>query len=83
MSAFRRTVSPASTMPLADPEAPSPQEAAAGRQPNQAGAALATATIAAGGTAAAYAGVLPAPVKDFAHRLIDAPPAHHGPMHRP
>ena len=39
-------------------------------------AALAVAAIPLGGTAAAYTGVLPGPVQDFAHRVIHAPPAH-------
>jgi hypothetical protein len=40
-----------------------------------AGAAIA---ITLGSTAAAYAGALPAPVQNLAHRLIDAPTAHGG-----
>jgi hypothetical protein len=40
-----------------------------------AGAAIA---IMLGSAAAAYAGVLPAPVQNMAHRLIDAPGAHRG-----
>jgi hypothetical protein len=34
------------------------------------------AAIPLGGTAAAYTGVLPGPVQDFAHHVIHAPPAH-------
>jgi len=39
-------------------------------------AALVVAAIPLGGTAAAYTGVLPGPIQDFAHRVIHAPPAH-------
>jgi hypothetical protein len=46
-------------------------------------AIFATAAVAVGGTAAAYADVLPGPVQEFAHRLIDAPPASHGAAHSP
>jgi len=38
---------------------------------------LATLAIALAGTAAAYADVLPGPVQDFAHRVIDAPAPRH------
>ena len=40
-------------------------------------AGLVVAAVGLGGTAAAYAGVLPGPLQDFAHRAIDAPPASH------
>lgn len=51
---------------------------------------LAATAIALGGTAAAYAGALPPPLQDFAHRTIDAPAVHnaaqqpgHGSGHQP
>ena len=79
MSEFRRAVSPASTMPLAPPRRHRRRRPrlTAGRA--RLAAAFATAAVAVGGTAAAYAGVLPASVQDFAHRMIDAPPAAHSP----
>ena len=40
------------------------------------GAALAAVLVMLGGTVAAYAGVLPGPIQNLAHRAIDAPPAH-------
>jgi hypothetical protein len=40
-------------------------------------AALAAAAVGLGGTVAAYAGVLPAPIQDLAHYTIGAPPARH------
>ncbi len=39
------------------------------------GAALAAVLVMLGGTVAAYAGVLPGPIQNLAHRAIDAPPA--------
>ena len=44
-------------------------------------AVLAVASAALGGTAAAYAGVLPRPVQEFAHRAFGAPAPHRGPAH--
>lgn len=83
MSAFRHAVSPASTMPLALPRRNRRREPRlmAGRA--RLAAVFATAAVAVGGTAAAYAGVLPASVQEFAHRLIDAPPASHRAAHSP
>jgi hypothetical protein len=83
MSAFRRTVSAASAMPLASPQRHRRRRRPLAVSRTGQAAAVATATIAVGGTAAAYARVLRRPVQDFAHRLIHAPPAHHGPVHRP
>jgi hypothetical protein len=40
-------------------------------------ATLAAVVVVLGGTVAAYAGVLPGPIQDLAHRAIDAPAAHH------
>lgn len=40
-------------------------------------AGLAAVAIVAGGSAAAYAGALPVPLQNFAHRVIDAPAARH------
>jgi hypothetical protein len=40
------------------------------------GGALIAAAVGLGGAAAAYAGALPSPFQNLAHRLIDAPPAH-------
>jgi hypothetical protein len=46
-------------------------------------AAIAAVTVILSGTAAAaYAGVLPASVQNFAHHVIDAPSAHKGPEQR-
>lgn len=45
-------------------------------------AGLVVAAIGLGGTAAAYAGALPGPLQDLAHRVLDAPPAHHGSGHQ-
>jgi len=42
------------------------------------GAALAAVLVMLGGTVAAYAGVLPGPIQNLAHRAIDAPPARTG-----
>lgn len=46
-------------------------------------AGLAAITIVAGGAAAAYAGVLPAPLQNFAHRVFDAPASPHPAAHHP
>ena len=53
-------------------------------------AGLVAAAVVAGSTAAAYAGALPGPLQNFAHRVIDAPAGHPsgqrpggGPHHRP
>jgi hypothetical protein len=66
--------SPASVSPAR----PARRKPARRTVPRSAGvaAALAVAAIPLGGTAAAYTGVLPGPVQDFAHHVIHAPPAH-------
>ncbi|HUY48612.1 MAG TPA: hypothetical protein VMV92_23315 [Streptosporangiaceae bacterium] len=46
-------------------------------------AALVTAAAGLGGAAAAYVGVLPGPIQNFAHNAIGAPPARHASLHRP
>jgi hypothetical protein len=77
LAAFLRSCSPASTLTLAGgpPERPRRRRLTAGRA--RLSAAIAVLTVAVSGTAAAYAGVLPASVQDFAHRIIDAPAPHH------
>jgi hypothetical protein len=77
LAAFLRSGSPASTLTLAGgpPERPRRRRLTAGRA--RLSAAIAVLTVAVSGTAAAYAGVLPASVQDFAHRIIDAPAPHH------
>ena len=77
MAAFVRSGSPASTLTLAG--GPSGRRRgrrlAAGRA--RLAAAVAVVTVGLSGTAAAaYAGVLPAAVQNFAHHVIDAPAAH-------
>jgi hypothetical protein len=81
MSAFRRRISPATTMPLARARSHRLRRPRlmAGRA--RLAAAFATAAVAVGGSAAAYAGVLPGPVQNLAHRLIDAPPAFDNAAH--
>jgi len=83
MSAFQRAASPASTTPLAPPRRHRRRRPRlmAGRA--RLAAAFATAAVAVGGTAGAYAGVLPTSVQNFAHQLIDAPPASHRAAHSP
>jgi hypothetical protein len=78
LAAFARSGSPASTLPL--PGVPSqPRQGrwlTAGRARLSAAAAVIVVAVS-GTAAAAYAGVLPASVQNFAHRVIDAPAAHH------
>lgn len=76
LAAFLRSGSPTSTLTLvgAPPERRRGRRLIAGRA--RLSAAIAVVTVALSGTAAAYAGVLPASVQDFAHRIIDAPVAH-------
>jgi hypothetical protein len=67
------------------PRAPVPRKApwrGAPRSPKLA-AGLVVAAIGLGGAAAAYAGVLPAPLQDFAHRTLEAPAARPAPGHHP
>jgi hypothetical protein len=82
MAAFVRSGSPAST-PTLDGK---PSERHRGRRlvadRARLAAAVAVVTVALSGTAAAaYAGVLPASVQDFAHRFIDAPAPHNAAHH--
>jgi hypothetical protein len=72
-SAFARCPSPAGVSPPA--RRSGRRRSWPSRSPRLA-AALIAAAVGLGGTAAAYAGVLPGPVQDFAHHLIGAPPAH-------
>ena len=80
MSAFRQAASPGSTKSLAPARRRRPR-LMAGRA--RLAAIFATAAVVVGGTAAAYADVLPGPVQEFAHRLIDAPPASNRAGHSP
>lgn len=76
LSAFSRSVRPASAAPLAG-RTPSHRLR---RRPGNRRATLAAAIAAAGfvivGTAATYTGELPATLQGFAHRVIDAPAPH-------
>jgi hypothetical protein len=89
LAAFAGSGSPASTLTLAGepPGRHRSRRLMAGRARLTA-AAAAVAVVLSGTAAAAYAGVLPASVQDFAHHVIDAPAAQHavqhgGPQHRP
>ena len=77
MAAFVRSGSPTSTLTLVGepPEGRRGRRLAVGRARLTA-AAAAIVVILSGTAAAAYAGVLPASVQNFAHRVIDAPTAH-------
>lgn len=81
LAAFLRSGSPASTLTLAGepPERHRRRRLTASR--TRLAAAVAVVTVAVSGTAAAYAGALPASVQDFAHRIIDAPAPHHAAHH--
>ncbi len=82
MAAFVRAGSPASTLLLAG--APTAHQPRVRRAAVRVRLAAAIAVVVAGlsGTAAAaYAGVLPASVQNFAHRVIDAPAAPHAVHH--
>jgi hypothetical protein len=72
--ALARKVSPAGVSP-ARPARQKPPRRTVPRSTRVA-AALVVAAIPLSGTAAAYTGVLPGPVQDFAHHVIHAPPAH-------
>lgn len=81
LAAFLRSSSPASTLVLAG-EPPGRRRGhrlRAGRA--RLSAAAAVLVVGLSGTAAAYAGVLPASVQNFAHRMIDAPAARHAADH--
>jgi len=71
LSRFRSRVRPAGTAP---PARRKPLRRLAPHGPRLA-AGLVVAAVGLGGTAAAYAGALPGPLQDFAHRMIDAPAA--------
>jgi hypothetical protein len=75
LAAFSRETFPGSPSPVTPPRLRA-RLLTAGRA--RMAAFAAAAAIVLGGTAAAYAGDLPAPVQQFAHRVIGAPPAHHG-----
>jgi hypothetical protein len=81
LAAFLRSGSPASTLTLAGgpPQRRRRRRLAAGRA--RLAAAVAVVTVVLSGTAAGYAGVLPASVQDFAHRIIDAPAPQHAAHH--
>ena len=81
LAAFLRSGSPASTLVLAGepPRHRRVRRFLVGRV--RLSAAVAVMTVGLSGTAAAYAGVLPTSVQNFAHRMIDAPPAHHAAHH--
>jgi hypothetical protein len=78
LTAFKRSVSPGGLSP--GPEAADPRRRrrvlVAGRA--RLAAALAAVGVVLGGTAAAYAGALPAPIQDLAHHVLGAPAAHRG-----
>ncbi|HUA41667.1 MAG TPA: hypothetical protein VMA32_08880 [Streptosporangiaceae bacterium] len=80
LAAFRRSGSPASTLTLAG-EAPEHRRRRLTAARARLSAAIAVLTVVLSGTAAAYAGALPTPVQDFAHRIIDAPAAHRAGNH--
>lgn len=81
LAAFSQRVRPGAPAPELSP----PSRPKTGRRQTAARARLASviaaAVVVAGGTAAAYAGVLPASVQQFAHRAIGAPTAHPAPGH--
>jgi hypothetical protein len=74
LSRFRRHPSPAGISSRRKPERRMPSWQSPARRA-QLAAALTVAAIGLGGTAAAYAGVLPAPVQDVAHHYLGAPAA--------
>jgi hypothetical protein len=79
LAAFARPASPAIPLHLpAEPPRRGPARRLALPRARLAAAAAVVAVGLSGTAAAAYAGVLPAAVQNFAHHVIDAPPAHHG-----
>src|SRR6266700_8034432 len=75
-SAFARAASISGISPAARrPARRKPSRRAAPIKGRLAGA-LVAAAVGLGGTAAAYAGVLPSPIQDFAHHVIGAPASH-------
>ena len=78
-SAFARAIPRAGVSPVARPARRSQSLLTVPRSTRLA-AALVAAAVGLGGTAAAYAGVLPSPIQDLAHHTIHAPaarPARH------
>jgi hypothetical protein len=73
-SAFARAIPPAGVSPVARPARRSQSLLTVPRSTRLA-AALVAAAVGLGGTAAAYAGVLPSPIQDLAHHTIHAPAA--------
>jgi hypothetical protein len=79
LSRFRRHASPAGISSRRKPERRMPSWQSPARR-GQLAAVLAAAAIGLGGTAAAYAGVLPSPVQAIAHRYLDAPAGASAPL---
>jgi len=78
VAAFAGSVSPASTLTLAgEPSGRRRRGLVAFSRARLAAAAAVAAVGLSGTAAAAYAGVLPASVQNFAHHVIGAPAAHH------
>ena len=77
LARFRSRVLPGGAMGAARTPAPRRARRRPDRRSPRLAAGLVAAAIGLGGTAAAYAGVLPEPLQDFAHRIIDAPAARH------
>ncbi len=73
-SALARRASPAGVSPARPARRKPPRRAPPCSA--RAAAGLVVAAIGLGGTAAAYAGALPGPIQNLAHRVIHAPPAH-------
>jgi hypothetical protein len=78
-SAFARAAAPVTVSPLARPSTRRRPAWLSTRVKARLAAALATVAVGLGGAAAAYSGVLPGPIQEFAHRLIGAPAAGHVP----
>jgi hypothetical protein len=81
LSRFRNRLAPAGVSPAARPPGRRRSSQRLAPHSPRLAAGMVVAVVALGGTAAAYAGALPAPLQDFAHRTIDAP-ARHVPGHR-
>jgi len=76
LTAFKRSVSPGSLSAVAGTAGTRRRRVAAGGRVRLA-AVLAAVGVVLAGTAAAYAGALPAPVQDLAHHVLGAPAAGH------
>lgn len=76
-SAYTRLASPVGVSQVARPARRKHPRRAVPRSAWLAAVLVAAAAGLGGTAAAAYAGVLPGPVQDFAHHTIGAPPAHH------